>query len=738
MPDLDAIKKKYGARLEKDLHGDEKPAHDVNTRDYKIFRKENMPLAYSYYESACSFAEKALKLKPSPKNEEVLKEQLAAAHILATPTGATSLSILIPLGVFLLFLFIGLLVPMALGNQGSLFVVLVGLILAAISYIPVHSMPRLLAENWRLRASNQMVLSIFYLVTFMRHTPDLEQAIEFASRHLTAPLSYELKKVIWDVETEKYGSLKDSIDNFLEFWKKHNMEYVESMNLIESSLFESNDARRINSLEKALDVMLSETYEKMITYAHELKSPLTTLHMLGIIMPILGLVILPLMVSFLPEVKWFHLFIIYNVALPIIVYLFTKNILATRPTGYGSVDISELNPALKDLENISIKLGPKEKLISPRGLSVSIFLLLFFIGLLPLIVFSFEPTLNSCQDIAYITGEGFMRLCDVSDMSAIKFYFLDYRTVTDEFALEEQLIGPYGLGALILSFFIPLSIGISVGFYYKVRSRKLMGIRSKTKQLEKEFASSLFQLGSRIGDGLPAEIAFLKVAQLMKGTDTGVFFEKVVINIKKLGMGVEQAIFDPKRGAINDYPSHLIDSSMRVLVQSSRKGPEVASMALMNISEYVKQMHRVEDRLQDLMADVVSSMQGQISFLTPAISGIVIGITSMITQIIGRLGVSLREITESTDSASTTSSILSFLGNGVPTYYFQIIVGLYVVQITILLSILVNGIQNGSDKLNERFLIGKNLQKSVMLYTIISLIITIIFSVVAGNIVVVN
>ena len=62
--------------------------------------------------------------------------------------------------------------------------------------------------------------------------------------------------------------------------------------------------------------MLDETYEKMLHYAHNLKGPITTLHMMGVILPILGLVILPLVVSFMSEVKWYHLFMLYNVALP--------------------------------------------------------------------------------------------------------------------------------------------------------------------------------------------------------------------------------------------------------------------------------------------------------------------------------------------------------------------------------------------------------------------------------------
>jgi len=133
------------------------------------------------------------------------------------------------------------------------------------------------------------------------------------------------------------------------------------------------------------------------------------------------------------------------------------------------------------------------------------------------------------------------------------------------------------------------------------------------------------------------------------------------------------------------------------------------------------------------MADIISSMNAQIKFLTPAISGIVIGITSMVTGILGKLGAQLKEVTT---GAGQPSGLVNIFGDGIPTFHFQIIVGLYVVQITYILTILVNGIENGSDKLNERYQLGNNLIRSTLLYCFISLTVMIVFNVVASQILV--
>jgi len=265
-----------------------------------------------------------------------------------------------------------------------------------------------------------------------------------------------------------------------------------------------------------------------------------------------------------------------------------------------------------------------------------------------------------------------------------------------------------------------------------MRSKDVIKIRERTKVLEQEFAGALFQLGNRLGDGIPAENAFGKVAELMPDTTSGNFFSVVSNNIKRRGMNIKEAIFDEKVGAMSIFPSNLIESAMKVLIESSKKGPRIASQAMINVSEYIKEIHRVDERLNDLMADIIADMKQQISFLTPAIAGIVVGITSMIITILGKLGSNLKNIGGGGASGlGIGGTNLSMFGDSVPAYFFQVIVGLYVVEIVYLLTIVTNGIENGEDKLSERYNLGVNLTKSTLTYVLIAATVTFIFNVVS-------
>jgi hypothetical protein len=699
----------YKRGIEKEL-GARTYQPNAVSREYMQFKKEAMPRHLTLYEKLCNLSEKILKIKPNKKKEEAIKGDISIAHLNITPSGVVSLSLLAPI----LIMLFGSLFSYFIFQ--SLFFVFFFVILGLSLMAALRNLPSYIANNWRLKASNQMVLCVFYIVTYMRHTSNLENAIEFAADHLAAPLSLDLKKILWDVETEKYESVRESLDVYLETWKKWNFEFIESFHLIEGSLYEASEERRLSSLDKSLDVILSETYEKMLHYAHNLQSPITMLHMLGVILPILGLVILPLAASFIEGFKWYYIATLYNIILPIGVYYMGKSILSRRPTGYGQTDISEENPELKKYKNVVIGLGEFKFSINPIFFSIVIGVILFIFGLSPIILHAID-----FSDIGF-GGEDLLSIC------GRKFCLLGYR----ESVTTGELIGPYGLGASILSLSIILALGLGIGIFYMLRSKNLVKIRMRAKKLELEFASALFQLGNRLGDGLPAEIAFGKVANVMEGTVSGSFFKLVSTNIRRLGMGIKQAIFDPKHGALLSFPSNLIESSMKVLIQSVKKGPIVAAQALMNVSRYIKEIHSVNERLKDLMSEIISSMNSQIKFLTPAIAGIVTGLTSMVSGILGKLGVQLKAITA--EGVGQQAGLTGLFGDGIPTYYFQIVIGIYVVQIVYILTIFVNGIENGSDKLNERYELGKNLINGTLLYCFISLAVMLIFNMVASQI----
>lgn len=713
------ILEKYSSRLSGDVGNIEQASKEAGTftREYSIFREEALTSTLDFYERACTFASSLFSVSPPPEERKKLQDAIDAASLKVTPESAYAFAILfsvvlIGFGIFVIMFTYLLSVTGIIEKQvllGALFI-LMGIFLLK----PAGKYPIYLADRWRLQASNQMVLCILYIVIYMRHTSNLEHAIRFASSHIGRPLSYELRKIMWDVETRKYSTMKEALDIYLDKWKRYNLEFVESFHLIESSLYESKDERRIELLEKALETILEGTYEKMLHYAQDIKSPITTVYMLGVILPILGLIILPLLGSFMGA-KWYHLAFVYDLTLPLVVYFVGYNILSKRPVGYASSNIMEESERYRPYRMLSIKIGGEEKLVDPKPVAWMIAIVFLLVAFSPIILHLIDPSF---------------------DISLGKFgNLLDYKTVDTEDGT--MTVGPFGMGLTIVSLLVPLGIAVALGFYYSTRSNRLMDVRDRTKTLETEFRTALFQMGNRIGGGIPTEAAFGSVAETLKGTPTGSFFQLVDYNVKQLGMGIKAAIFDEKVGALMSYPSSLIESSMRVLIESSAKGPQVVSKAMISISVYLDRINKVSERLRDLLSEIVSSMKAQISFLTPMIGGIVVGIGAMITAVITKLGSELGDVGgEGASQLGNMGQLVNLfpMDKMISPFFFQIVVGLYVVEIAYVLTIISNGIENGIDRLNEENSIGKNLYRGTVFYVVVSAIAIVAFSFLAAKI----
>jgi hypothetical protein len=395
--------------------------------------------------------------------------------------------------------------------------------------------------------------------------------------------------------------------------------------------------------------------------------------------------------------RWYHIIILFNLIIPFFVFYLTDKILLMRPGGYGESELLERNP-----------LYPEYKSKSPYSKAFLICLPFFILGILPFI-FQFTPI------------PGWIGMQADYTFSELGLGFFGEEKLFNFIETGTGIVGPFGVGALLLSMFLPFGLALFFVLSFGARTKNLILERAKTKQLEKEFNNSLFQLGNRIGNGLPPELAFGKVAESSKGLKTVDFFRRVNYNINQMGMSVEQAIFNPRRGVLVLYPSQLIATSMMVLVESSKKGLSIAATSLMSISEYVKNIHKITDRLRDMLAEIISDMKSNMTFLAPLLSGVVVGLAAMITSILSKLDLT-QQVGGADSGLGNLDQILGIfeISKMIPPYYLQLAIGFYLIQIVFILTGTLVTINSGQDRLERTYLIGKNLKRGLLLYTVVA------------------
>jgi Flp pilus assembly protein TadB len=631
----------------------------VYTFEYLQFLEEIKKRPKSFYEKLCYVAEKVVRVKPDEKTREKLERDIDRAFMNATPSGVYSLFILllslaIGLGIFSLLFFKSLTLTFLVSSS-----------LAYFSYFSLTH-PSRKAREVEVKMASDLVIAVLYMAIYMRISPNLEEALRFAANNCPAPLSWDLKRLLWLIETGYYSSCRHALIAYMAKWKDKCPEFVESLQLLIASTDELEE-RRLAMLDEAVEVILTGIRQKMERYTYTLKMPVMIVFGLGVMLPVLGLVLLPIAALLLREtVNAQSLFFLYDILIPCVVLWYINNVLRTRPVTFSPPDISRA----KDIPPIGkLRFLGKYLPVLPFAILISLPVLLY--GVLG--VLSVEIT-----EIGHIFTQ------------------------------------------CIYSAFIILGVGIFVFAYSYLDSFQKMKVRKEVERIEEEFGEALFQFGNVVASGKPLESALEYAIRDMRGLKICELFEAAKNIVQNLGFTLEQALFDRDVGVIWRYPSKLIYSVFTVILKTAEKSTELAGLSMLVISRYLKSIKVVKEELKNLLSETLSSMKFLAMVLAPVIGGVIVTLGIVIMEMLFKLGGDIRSVMAQAGNVPglpTMVYIFSF-SQGLPIApaLFQIIVGLYVLETSILLAYFINKIEYGEDPIGERATIANTVLISSIMY----------------------
>jgi signal recognition particle subunit SEC65 len=500
----------------------------------------------------------------------------------------------------------------------------------------------------------------------MRTSPNLEGAIKFAAENLTGPLSWDLKKLLWNIEVGVYPSMDVAIAAYLAKWKDKNEEFVEAFQMLKAATGELRE-RRLALLDEAVNVILEGTKDKMRHYAQQLRLPVMLVYAMGIMLPVIGLVMFPIVTIFMAElVKPLFIFLGYDVFLPLFLLWYMSNILRTKPATFSQPEISEV------------------KGVPPLGK------FRLFGKNLPILPF------------AVLSGLPF-----------IIFGLIGISSVSPESVESISLHVSY---SVILLF----GVAISIVVYSYLDSFQKLPVRKDVERIEEEFGEALFQFGNQIASGRPVEIAVDYAIENMKNLKITDLFKELSINMKKLGLTFEQALFDKEVGVIWKYPSRLIKSVFRVIIDSAEKSVKVTALTILTLSRYLKGVKLVKEEITSMLAETLTSMRFLAMFLAPMISGVIVTMAIVIMEILFTLSTQMSELMAQAPTGIPTMLLWSWSGGGegmpITPGAFQITVGLYTIETAILLSYFINRLEYGEDSIGFRNVLAKTLFMAILTY----------------------
>ncbi len=155
-------------------------------------------------------------------------------------------------------------------------------------------------------------------------------------------------------------------------------------------------------------------------------------------------------------------------------------------------------------------------------------------------------------------------------------------------------------------------------------------MHAEVMRLEREFPDALFQLGSRIADGMALELALERTADSMRGTEVARLFRRIHGRSRLTRDSLDSVLFGTT-GILRGHPSAAVRATMAAVVAAAGKDAVGAGRTITGIGEYLRDLLRMEHEIRTRLSQVVDTMRTTAMFFAP----IVLGITTALYGILG-------------------------------------------------------------------------------------------------------
>ncbi len=527
------------------------------------------------------------------------------------------------------------------------------IMLSIVMYLYIPRYPIELAEKTKRKIIFEIPDLMNYLIMYLKMNPNLERAIEFTVSKTSGILSKDLRKILWRLRTGEYITIEEGLDEFAYKWGIIAPYLKKAIMGIRGSIIESDDEKREMKLDSIMKDLLASIKDEMETQIQKIKTPSIYLYYLGVLLPLMLIILLPVGLLFvdLPFINALTISIFYCIIMPIVVYYMAQSALSNRPHIFEEYKLSKDHPTIKGKIGI-IEIGKNR--IPGLILSFLVFIFILLIGY----------QLNNI--------------------------------------INPNLYKNPGYKPLIFYFSIPIAIIFSASVYIYSRIQAIRKLQKELEKIEDEFQDCIYILASRLGEGKPLEEALRHTYMFLSTTrsKTKELFKEAYAKVVGLGMTLKSAFFDPNYGVLRNIPSKFIKNTMEIVINSVGLGSSQAARSLISLSLQMREQQELKKYLKKLLLEITSTMMVIIVFIAPVILGISSAMQKMIFS-------SVSDIAQ-TGGISTPGSFnfqFNIKLNGkdilkkIPDFLtFIFIIFVYLIEISIILIYFVSNINYGKNK----------------------------------------
>lgn len=529
--------------------------------------------------------------------------------------------------------------------------------------------PKLYAANMRIHSLGDTPEILSYMVMSMKLVSNMENAVRFAAENCNRVLAWDLRKLLWDIQMRIYSDIDEALSSLADRWGRWSEYFKRSIHLVKSSTSEPDEAQRVMTLNRSLDIVLEGTRNMMDEFAAQLHQPTVILYSMFVMIPLALVAMLPAVAVVGVSVSALEVAIIYVVLLPLVTFIYAQNILGKRPAAFSPPQISESHPLLQHVKKQQILLTA------------------IIVGVV----------IASLGQIILLIG---------NPMNLISTGMLE--------------------GIIPSSLPIIWGISAAITIYTTQTYRAHKVIRDGIKTMEREFSDALFVLGRRISEGRSAEEAFAHTAKAMEGSRISEMLNNVSQNLLGMRTALHDALFDEEIGALKDVYSDRIHATMKLFVQSVGKSHEAAGVAIVKLADHLKELQEVEERIKRALYDTTSMMRSTTTLFAPLIGGVTLGLSEVVGRILMDMAESAAKLPSGAQQAAAVG--LDVIAPTIPPGVFVLCIGIYILLLTAILTYFAGGIDSGGDAPQFMYDLGRALPMAVVVFTVATVGSRMIFS----------
>lgn len=667
--------------------------------DYKTYRKdEKLRVESTFFEKMCFLSGKIIQLKFGKKMQDNLEKNIRVGRLSVKPEDVGAL-LLVSLGLLALIL-----LPLSLFYFEGSMRFGIWIFPVAWSYY-VLTYPAFRAQVIKIQAADESLKVVLYMAMYLELNPNLENAVKFAAEHIEGPLENDLSKMMWDLEFGVYTDVRQALGHYMQLWLDWNVEFVKSLELLIDSLSRGGDDRK-KLLDKSLTYILDNSYANMRDYSRALENPIKIIQAMGILLPLMGLIMLPMVSIFLSGESQIadpmFIGVGYTIMLPMILFFLMRRILMRRPGAFAF-------PSLKNARNLPpdnvfpINIGKKHIYLHLKTTAILVAIIFMIPGLMQLYDYN--------EHVKYID-----KICHSEKMC--------FKTEWGMF-MEEQYDPKVVFNNMLQVMTIIWGAALGIIIFCYGRSAKKQKLRQEITEIERDLFIGLTELENSLSRGTPIERSVYHVLgeyerMRMKESPLFRFFMDILNNMQKIGDTFTNAVFDKNHGSIIKYPSILLRNVMKMIVDAIPRGSEVITQNISIITRYIVNTRKVEELIKDLLEQVASAMKVMASFIAPLISAVCVAMAALIVQMLQKISEKLEKLDDNMSmgegSMSQTLNMVN-MKNVMPPTILLLIVGIYLIELVVLLSYFANGIEHGFDQINRDMLTVKNMAIAMLLFS---------------------